>query len=113
VLAGGIFNCLTNGTDNGLILNNVATWNGNEWKNLGNGVNGNNIESFEITANNDLFIGGNILGSKNVWTNGIVIYTNNYINLFYKKKLLYTLTNFNKSITISVNKSITWIFNQF
>ena len=58
------------------------------------------------------FIGCNIIVSKNVWANGIVIYTSNYINLFYKKNLLYTLTNFNKSITISVNKCIPYIFEQ-
>ena len=110
ILAGGGFNCLSNGIDDGLVLNNVAKWNGYRWENLGVGINGNNVESFEITSNNELFIGGNIIGSENIWANGIVIYTNNYINLFYKHNLLYTLTNFKKSITISINKCLSYIF---
>jgi hypothetical protein len=110
--AGGIFYKLTNGIEDGLILNHIAVWNGIEWKNVGNGVNGNYVESFEFNQNNELFIGGFIFGSKNVWSNGLVIYTNNYINLFFKEKLLYILTNFNKSITISVNECLTYIYNK-
>lgn len=115
ILAGGGFKNLTNGVDvdNQLVLNNVAKWNGIRWDNLGSGINGSNVESFEITSNNELFIGGNILGSNNVWTNGIIIYTNNYINLFFKDNLVYTLTNFKKSITISVNKCLTYIFDKY
>lgn len=111
VLAGGSFKNLTNGIDSELVLNNVAIWNGHSWNNMGDGINGNNVESFEITSKNELFIGGNIFGSKNVWASGLIIYTNNYINLFYKKKLLYILTNFEKQITISINACLPYIFN--
>ncbi len=90
----------------------MAKWNGSEWKNIGFGINGNYVESFQVNNGGEIFIGGNIFGSQNVWANGLVIYTNDYINLFFKDKLLYTLTNFNKSITISVNKCLSYIFNK-
>ena len=112
ILAGGGFKYLTNGSNNGTMLNNVARWNGIKWENLGLGLNANNVESFEINSNGELFIGGSILGSFDVWTNGIIIYTNNYIDLFFKDKFIYTLTNFKKSITVSINKCNVYIFDQ-
>jgi hypothetical protein len=114
MIAGGSFEYLTNNTTNGQILNLVASWDFDkkEWTNLGSGITGNYVEALEISSSNELFIGGFIGGSKNVWSNGIVIYTNNYVDLFFKNDLLYTLTNFRKSITISINKCLKYIFSQ-
>ena len=106
------FSKLTNGITDGLLLNHVAKWNGVEWENIGFGINGNYVESFEVNKRGEIFIGGPIFGSQNVWANGLIIYTNDYINLFFKDKLLYTLTNFNKTITISVNKCVSYIYNK-
>ncbi len=112
IIAGGIFDRLTNGTEDNTVLNKVAVWDGTYWRPLGSGINGNYVESFGILPDNTLFIGGNILGTNNIWSNGLVIYTNNYVNIWRKDKLIYTLTNFEKSITISNNCDSQYIFQK-
>ncbi len=112
IIAGGTFYQLTNGTDSSTFLKKVATWNGLDWSPIGEGINGSYVESFALQPDGTLFIGGSILGSENLWSNGLVIYTNNYVNIRDKKNLLYTLTDYNKSITISNNSGSKYIFQK-
>lgn len=113
IIAGGYFTNLTNKDNiNGLMLNHIATWNGVEWKNVQFGLSNNsNVEAFTMLNDTELLIAGNLNGDFTKYlTSGIIVYTNNYANLCYKDKLLYTLTNFKKTITISINESLTYIF---
>jgi hypothetical protein len=112
IIAGGFFSGLTNGTNSDTSLSRIATWNGVTWNPINVGINGDYVESFELLPDNTLFIGGRILGSNNLWSNGLVIYTSNYINICKKKDILYTLTNFNKSITISNRCDSEYIFQK-
>ena len=41
------------------------------------------------------------MGSNDSWSNGLIAYTNNYVNIYKGDELLYTLTNFIPCITIS------------
>jgi hypothetical protein len=112
IIAGGFFNGLTNGTISDTSLNRVAVWDGVTWNPISVGINGDYVESFELLPDNTLFIGGDLLGSNDIWSTGLVIYTPNYINICKKKDVLYTLTNFNKSITISNNCDDEYIFQK-
>jgi hypothetical protein len=112
IIAGGFFTYLTNGTNIGTKLNLIATWNGKNWNPIGKGVNGSYVESFATYPDGTLFIGGDILGSQNIWSKGLVIYTTNYVNICNKDNLLYTLTNFDNSITISNNCENDYIYQK-
>ena len=112
IIAGGFFSGLTNGTISDRSLSRVAVWDGVKWNPISVGINGENVQSFELLADNTLFIGGDILGSNNLWSIGLVIYTPNYINICEKDNILYKLTNFNNSITISNKCDINYIFQQ-
>ncbi len=112
IIAGGFFSGLTNGINSDSSLSRIATWDGVMWKPISVGINGDYVETFELLPDNTLFIGGNFFGSNNLWSTSLVIYTPNYINIYKKKNILYTLTNFNKSITISNNCDINYIFQK-
>ncbi len=112
IIAGGSFSYLTNGGDKIIPLNRVATWDGKFWSPLGSGINGSNVESFAFLPDKSLCIGGNILGSNNLWSNALVVYTNDYVNIVYKNDILYTLTNLDRSITISTNCKDKYVFQE-
>lgn len=88
IIAGGFFNGLTNGTISDTSLSRIATWNGVTWNPINVGINGDYVESLELLPDNTLFIGGSIIGSNNLLSRGLVIYTPNYINIC-KKKIFY------------------------
>jgi hypothetical protein len=112
IFAGGSFTRLTNGTNEGKFIYKASIWNGTDWEPIGEDINGIYVESFAIQPNGNLFIGGDIIGSQYLYSKGLVIYTNNYVNIRDKKNLLYTLTDFNKSITISNNSGSKYIFQK-
>jgi hypothetical protein len=112
IIAGGFFSGLTNGTISDTSLSRVAVWDGVKWNPISVGINGDYVESFELLPDNTLFIGGNILGSNNLWSIGLVIYLSNYINICERDKILYKLTNYNNSITISNSCDINYVFEK-
>ncbi len=112
ILAGGTFSYLTNGGDIITPLSRVASWDGTFWSPLGSGINGSYVQSFANLADGSLCIGGSFLGSNNLWSNGLVVYTKDYVNIVYKNDILYTLTNLNRSITISTNCKDKYVFQE-
>lgn len=94
VIVGGSFSNLTDDT---LILNNVGRYSltDKKWYSLGNGVK-DYVLSIVMDVGGNLFIGG-------YFQNGIVEYTNDFINILWKTGKFGTLTNINKSITVYTN----------
>jgi hypothetical protein len=95
-LAGNFVNL----SDNSLIINHVAKFNGTNFVQLQSGLNDYCTTIIPDPVNKTLFIGGRFTkaGTKNII--GLTNYSNDYINLFWKSNIMYTLDNFNKSIII-------------
>lgn len=111
IIAGGSFSGLTDDgitSDNTLSL--IASYDGTNWSPISNGINGSYVQTIGILNKGTTLIGGFINGSKNIYSNGLVIYTNNYVNIWWKKNLLYTLTDFNNKVTISARDIVQYVF---
>ena len=110
IIAGGLFSGLTDGTTSNNTLSLIASYDGTNWSPISNGINGSYVQTIGILNKGTTLIGGFINGSKNIYSNGLVIYTNNYVNIWWKKNLLYTLTDFNNKVTISARDIVQYVF---
>ena len=113
LIAGGFFSYLTNGNVEGENLNRIAIYDGTQWLKISDGINGSGVESIEILMDGTILFGGNFVGANNqLWSNSLIAWSNDYVQINWKGKFLYTLTNFERDITISVNNCVQYIFEQ-
>jgi hypothetical protein len=113
LIAGGFFYGLTNGVDQGEILNKVAFYDGVRWLNISDGINGSYVESIGILTDGTILFGGSFAGANNqLWSESLIAWTNDYVLVNWRDKPLYTLTNLDRVITISSNDCSQYVFSQ-